>query len=338
MDRLSLPQQVGQLFMTGTEAANADRATIDAIRRHHVGNVMLRGRSDAGVGATARVVDTLRGTVDRASTGGTALLVATDQEGGLVQVLSGPGFSTIPRATQQAELRPARLTRSARTWGQELVDAGVDVNLAPVLDTVPEGNAAANEPIGAFGRQYGSTPAAVTRSGLAFQRGMARAGILVVPKHFPGLGRVRGNTDTSASVRDTVTTRDDPSLRPFAASIDAGAPLVMMSSAVYDRIDPRRPAAFSPRIVTGMLRGDLGFDGVVISDDMSAAAQVDRWSPAERAVRFVRAGGDLVLAIDPGQMDAMTSAVLREARRDPAFRTRVRESAGRILRLKAARS
>ncbi|MGH1565522.1 glycoside hydrolase family 3 N-terminal domain-containing protein [Mumia sp. DW29H23] len=332
---LTLPQVVGQVFMTGTSPSSAEDATLASIREQHVGNVMLRGRSDDGVATTARVVRTLRGAVSDDATGSIPLLVATDQEGGAVQVLRGRGFSDIPSALTQGRWSVATVRSRAATWGRRLRAAGVDLNLAPVLDTVPSpAFAPRNAPIGAYDRQYGFTPQVVSSKGLAFFGGMEDAGVVATVKHFPGLGRVTANTDTSDDVHDTRTTSTDPYLQPFADAIAAGARVVMMATATYDRIDPREPAAFSRPIVTGLLRDRMGFDGVVMSDDLSAAQQVKDRSPAERAVDFLRAGGDLVLAIDPAQMPEMTAAVVAEARKDPAFAARVQEAAARVVALK----
>ncbi|HST67170.1 MAG TPA: glycoside hydrolase family 3 N-terminal domain-containing protein [Mycobacteriales bacterium] len=318
----SLEQRVGQLLMVGVPATGADAATLQAISRYHLGGVILTGRSSAGVAATARLTAELQ---RRAAT---RLLVAADQEGGAVQVLGGPGFARIPDARVQAGQTPAALRRQARVWGEQLRAAGVRVDLAPVADTVPAG--AGNPPIGAFDRQYGADPAAVARHSIAFADGLQDAGVLATVKHFPGLGRVTANPDTTAGVTDRVTTRTDPYLRPFRDAVRAGVPVVMMSTAIYARIDPGRPAAFSPIIIGGLLRHDLGFEGVVVSDDLGTARQVAGIPAGERAVRFVAAGGDLVLIVDPATLPAMYAALLTRARSDPAFRARVEESAGRI--------
>ncbi len=165
-------------------------------------------------------------------------------------------------------------------------------------------------------------------------RGLSDGGVAATVKHFPGLGRVRANTDTTAGVTDAITRRHDPYLEPFRAAIEADAPFVMMSSARYTRLDPRQPAAFSPYVVGRMLRGDLGFDGVVISDDLARARQVARFPPAERALRFIGAGGDVVLTVDPAPLPAMYRAVLGKARRNADFRAQVRASALRVLTAK----
>lgn len=335
---MTLDQQVGEVFMVGTPATSTSSAVVSAVRDRHVGSVILTGRSRVGVAATNQTAAGLQALATTSTTAGAKLLIAADQEGGQVQVLQGPGFSAIPSALSQGQQSPDALRRSAGTWGQQLWSAGVNVDLAPVLDTVPSPAAApGNAPIGAYGREYGYTPQAVADHGTAFAQGMADAQVITSGKHFPGLGRVAGNTDTTAGVTDTVTTRSDAYLQPFATAVRAGMPMLMMSSAYYSRIDPQSPAAFSSTVIDGMVRGDLGFHGVVISDDLGDAQQVAAWSPGDRAVRFLRAGGDLVLTVDAAQLPAMYDSVLSLARSDAGFRARVREAALRVLQLKQTR-
>jgi beta-N-acetylhexosaminidase len=112
---------------------------------------------------------------------------------------------------------------------------------------------------------------------------------------------------------------------------------VMMSTAYYARMDRRNPAAFSRFIIGQVLRGDLGFHGVVISDDLASARQVSRWTYGQRAVKFVRAGGNVVLTVDPRTLPAMYRAVLTAAHTRASFRHKVDQSALRILRLKEDR-
>ena len=332
----SLEQRVGQLLMMGVDAAEAPASARRAITSLHLGGVFLSGRSQGGTAATRAVVDSLTGLVGPESTGGAPLLVSTDQEGGDVQVLRGPGFSTIPSALKQSEQAAADLETAAAGWGGELAQAGVTMNLAPVADLVDIADPDSNEPIGAWGRQYGNNAETVVERAGAFARGMESAGVVATFKHFPGLGRVVGNTDTSASVTDAVTARSgDAAVEVFSRLIAGGARVVMVSSAVYTLIDAGSPAVFSSVVVTDMLRGDLGFTGVVITDDVSAAAQVRTWSPAERAVLAVQAGCDIVLASgDPGVVDEMAQALIDRARTDPAFAARVDESVLRVLALK----
>lgn len=322
--------------MAGSRATRPDASTRSAIARYHVGNVMLTGRSAEGATATARVSGALQAVATDGATDGVPLLVATDQEGGRVQVLSGPGFSDLPSALVQGSWSAATLRSRAVRWARELRAAGVQVDLAPVADTVPVSLGRGNAPIGRYDREFGHDSATVAAQAAAFTAGMTTARVAVSVKHFPGLGLVRGNTDTTAGVTDTVTTRSSASLDPFRAALAAGAPMVMMSSAYYSRIDPGHPAAFSPTVVTDLLRGDLGFEGVVISDDLGDARQVQPWSAGSRAVQFVAAGGDVILTVDPDDAPAMYTALYAKATGDKAFRAKVDAAALRVLRLKAA--
>jgi beta-N-acetylhexosaminidase len=335
LDDMTLAQRVGQLFMVGTPADRVDQRTRGQIGAYHVGNVMLTGRSYDGVRQPKHVSKVMRREVDAASTDGVRLFVATDQEGGLVRVLQGPGFSDIPTALVQGTWGLPRLRHAAATWAGQLRTVGVNMNLAPVTDTVPGPKAARhNPPIGKYHREFGYTTRVVGRHGVAFLRGMADGRVVPTVKHFPGLGRVRANTDTSAGVTDRVTTRHDAYLRPFRAAIGAGVPAVMMSTAYYTHLDPRWPAAFSPFVVGTVLRGDLGFRGVVISDDLARAKQVASFSPAGRALRFIGAGGDIVLVVEPDPLPAMYDAVLDRARSSAKFRAKVNAAALRVLRAK----
>ncbi|WP_125609587.1 glycoside hydrolase family 3 N-terminal domain-containing protein [Specibacter cremeus] len=333
--RMPLEQRVGQLFMVASPVTGADANTLYALERLHIGNVFLKGRSSAGTAGIGGVVADLTAHVD--ATAGALPFVATDQEGGLVQVMSGPGFSVIPQAIQQGQQDPATLQAEATAWGQQLATAGVNVNLAPVLDTVPgPAFAPSNAPIGLYGREYGFTPTDVSVHGLAFARGMLAAGVQPTAKHFPGLGRVTANTDTAAGVTDDITTRTDPYLQPFRDAVDAGVNWLMISNAYYPRIDAQRIAPFSPVVITGMVRGDLGFGGVVVSDDICDAVQVSPVPVAQRAVQFIGAGGTMALCTDELLVAAMYQGALAAARADPAFAAKVDAAAVVVLEQKAA--
>jgi len=337
--QMSLSQRVGQLFMVGTPATSASKATLSYISRYHVGNVMLTGRSYGGTRTPARVAAAMQARVSRPATSNVRLFVATDQEGGDVQVLHGSGFSEIPSALKQGRLYPSRLRTLAGRWARQLGAAGVNMNLAPVLDTVPSPAAARNNPpIGVFDREFGYTTKVVGNHGTAFARGMARNGVVTAVKHFPGLGRVHANTDTSRGVTDRVTRRHDGYLAPFKQAIGAGVPYVMVSTAYYAHLDAKNPAAFSPFVLETMLRGDLAFHGAVISDDLANAMQVSGWSYGARATKFIGAGGDMVLTVDPAALPAMYKAVLGRARSNASFRAKVNAAALRVLNSKEHRN
>ena len=330
--RMTEAQRVGQLLMVPAALnGSSAQATKDAITRYHAGSVFLAGRSSAGVASVRSTTNGWQRLATNAATAGVPLLVGTDQEGGEVQTLSGKGFSTIPSAVTQGGWSRSKLLASAVVWARQLAAAGVTIDLAPVLDTVPADRTSTNQPIGRYHREYGTTPSAVSSAGLAVVRGMHTAGVETTVKHFPGLGRASGNTDTTTGVTDTVTTRHDPYITPYAAATrTADSGFVMVSHATYTRIDPNHRAVFSPTILGGMLRGDLGFTGVIMSDAMNAVA-VRKVSPGDRAVRFVAAGGDLVLTGTATDVRAMASALLAKAGNDPSFRAKVDASCLRIL-------
>lgn len=328
------PQRVGQLFMGAVAASTPDQKRIRILRQYHVGSVFLSGRSTAGTKATRTLVDGLQAKADTVSGHPVGLLVSTDQEGGHVQVLSGPGFSTMPTALVQGGWSPSKLRTEAAGWARQLKAAGVNLNLAPVADVVPASLGTNNAPIGRFDREFGHTAATVTPHSNAFAAGFAQAGVLATLKHFPGLGHVRGNTDTTANVVDSVTTSTSSSITPFSSGIKAGVPFVMISSATYSKIDPKHQAAFSSTVIHGLLRKTLGFNGVVISDDLGNAVAVKAVPPGDRAVNFLSAGGDLVLTVEPNLVPAMAKAVQTRMAQNAAFRAQVDQSIHRILTAK----
>jgi len=334
---MNLDQRIGQLFLLGLADDRLGPAEVDAIRTRHFGSVWFVEKSSAGVAGVRAVADAVQALASADTTANVRFFVAANQEGGLIQSLAGAGFSTIPSALDQSAIDPGTLRSRAAEWGRELASAGVNLNFAPVLDVVPPGTDAQNEPIGVLRRGYGHDAATVSAHALAFMRGMSDAGIATTGKHFPGLGRVRGNTDFTAAVVDDVTTADDASLAPFRDAIAADVPFVMVALATYRKIDAARLAVFSAAIVDGMLRRSLGFGGAIVSDDLGATAAVANIAPADRAVGFLAAGGDLIISKTVAPALAMAAAIRTRAMGDASFAARVDDASLRVLRAKAAR-
>jgi beta-N-acetylhexosaminidase len=316
--------------MVGLQPTASSRALAAQVRSQGLGAVILLGGWHSGSATVAPVAERLQ-----AAAGGD-LLIAADQEGGQVQQLRGAGFTRIPSARTQAEGSPAAEERNVEAWSRELLAAGVNVNLAPVADTVPTSLGAANQPIGRYRRDFApGSPKTNATYAAAFVRGSLAAGVAPTAKHFPGLGRVTGNTDVTASgITDRTTGPNDPYLAPFAAAIKAGTPVVMVSSARYPKLDADNQAVFSRAVVTGLLREQLGFDGVVVTDDVGAAEAVQAVPVGQRATRFIAAGGDIVLTADAGQASAMLKAIAVRRAASPAFATQVDAAAARVLDLK----
>jgi beta-N-acetylhexosaminidase len=330
------PQRIGQLFMVGLADDRLVASERAAIAAYHLGSVWFTAQTSEGVSGVRTVANAVQAQATTATTAGVRFFVAANQEGGLIQALSGPGFSTIPAALDQGSLAPLVLEGLAADWGRQLRSAGINLDLAPVADVVPPGTDAQNAPIGQLQREFGHAPTTVRSHVVAFIRGMQRAGIATTAKHFPGLGRVSGDTDVAGNVTDAVTTPVDPFLAPFAGAVAAGVPFVMVSLATYTRIDPTQLAVFSSTIVGGILLGDLRFAGVVISDDLGAAAAVASIPPARRAVDFLDAGGDMIISKTLGPAITMAQAISSRSASDRAFRARVDDAALRVLRAKGA--
>lgn len=330
-DELTPAQRAGQLVMAGVPAGDpADgRALVKAER---LGGAFLAGRTGDSPATIRKGLARLPGQQTRTATIG--LLVAVDQEGGKVQSLRGSRWTAIPAATTQGRWSTATLTSRTRAWVKQLHSAGITLDLGPVADTVPASTAGSNPPIGAFDRQYGSTSPAVARAVATVSRTMRAGQVIPTVKHFPGLGRVRYNTDTSSRAVDRTTTATSTDLKPFQAGIDAGAGVVMVSSASYPKIDPDNLAVFSAPVITGLLRGRMNYQGVVMTDDVGRAVAVRSVPRGQRATRFIAAGGDLVLTVLPEQAPAMVDAIVTKASASKAFRAQVQASTLRVLRLK----
>src|SRR5579859_3313808 len=328
MQGMSPAERIGQLFLVGmnvNEGLSPELTSL--IRTFHFGNILFVGNSTSGVERIRQLTDAVQKLAP-----GAKMFIAANQEGGQIQPLKGPGFAAIPPATVQGTMPPAALEQLAKKWGAELRDAGVNLNLAPVMDVVPAGTEAANAPIGALQRQFGSTTQTVAGHGTAFIRGMQNAGIATTAKHFPGLGRVRGNTDFTADVVDTSTTEND--VETFQAAINNKVPFVMIALARYTRIDRAHLAAYSAEIVTGLLRHRMGFTGVVVSDDLGAAATATI-SPADRAEEFLKAGGDLITEQDPGVAGQMVIAIQARMKTDEGLADQVASGVKSVLTAKA---
>lgn len=327
---MPLSQQVGQLYMMAIQTGTPVEVAAEQIRARDPGAVILLGNWTQDLSQIRAYTDALRA----ASPHG--LLIAVDQEGGVVQRLQGPGFDAIPPASVQTTMPAADLQAAWTGWGSQLVAAGIDWDLAPVADIVPEANQAANEPVAQLGRGFGSDPAHVASQVAAVVTGLDAAGVASSVKHFPGLGNVQANTDLAVA-HDQVSTLAGDELAGFRAAVDAGASSVMVSSAVYDLVDPDNPAVFSPTIITDLLRQSMGFDGLVISDDLGVAAAVAEYPVAERGTRFLAAGGDMVIVADVAATQQMIEGTLQAASGDAEFADALATRTARVLDLKQER-
>jgi beta-N-acetylhexosaminidase len=254
------------------------------------------------------------------------LFVAVDHEGG--EVSRAPWVSRQPAAARVGAWgRAAEAREIAERIGEELRRAGINTNLAPVVDT---GFGAA---IGS--RSYGEDPRLVAEMGAAAVEGFESAGVVSAAKHFPNHGPATSDSHVDLPVvdhdRETLRSYDLP---PFEAAVEAGVPMVMVGHLLYPAIDPERPASLSPEAIE-MLREELGFDGVVVTDDLAMAGATGGGPPARAAVEAVEAGADLLLISSPPQQQADAyDAVVEAVESGEIPRERVETSVERLLEVK----
>jgi beta-N-acetylhexosaminidase len=285
----SIVRRVGQRFMVGFEglAASVDVRTL--VREFGVGGVVLFARNVEGPEQVADLVRELQ-SVARDAGHERPLLVAVDQEGGRVARLKEP-WTIWPAARAVGRVGSEETARQVgAALAAELSACGIRCDFAPCVDvdTNPR-----NPVIG--DRSFGDDPDLVGRLGAAMVRGLQENGVAACAKHFPG----HGDTDLDShlelpAVDHTRARLEDVELRPFRKAIEAGVATVMTSHIVVREIDDARPATLSPEIVAGLLRKELNFTGVVVTDDLAMGAVAKHWTPAQIAVLAAKAGCDLL--------------------------------------------
>lgn len=323
---LTTAQLAGQRVVHGFSGAAPGPDLVARIRRGEVGGVIIMGANVRSPTQLRRLTDRLQA-IPRPASLDAPLLVMIDQEGGAVRRIHGAPERSASAIGRQG---PAVAARAGLAAGRLLAASGVNVNLAPVVDVGDPGSA-----LGRVGRLFGAAPAAVSIHALAFERGQRRAGILGTAKHFPGLGAAAVNTDdapvTISASRAHLRSRH---MRPFAAMIAHGVPLVMTSSAIYSGLHPGTPALLSARVVRGELRNRLGFGGVVITDALDTPALAATGSADRVTSRAAAAGNDLLLYISEAR-GARAAQVLRaELVSGRQSRVRAHEHLGRVMELR----
>jgi beta-N-acetylhexosaminidase len=258
-------------------------------------------------------------------------LVATDEEGGSVQRMRGLVGALPSARTLGATLTPDEIRSLAARIGRDMAAAGITVDLAPVLDLDDTRGPSRSNPVGT--RSFGLDPAAASADGLAFAAGLLDSGVVPSVKHFPGLGGANGNTDDELASTLPWPVLREAALLPFRDAIAVGIPSIMVANAIVPGLT-RRPASVSPEVITGVLRGELGFDGVVVTDSLSARSLTDAgYSVPEAAVAALNAGADLVLYATGPESDAVTTRTIAAIAK-AVDRSRLEEAVGRVLALK----
>ena len=277
----SVPEMVGQTIIGRIGERGPSKQLVQKVRRGKISGVLMGvGRPEEASAYASRLRKAAK------AGGQPPVLILIDQEGGYVKRLPGPP-DIGPGEIAGAGGEKAALSEGRKT-GRFLQGLGINVNLAPVVDVKHPDTA---DTIAS--RTYGTDPETVGRYGAAFVEGLQGAGVAATPKHFPALGLSTENTDFAPVSVDASQKEIEADLEAFRAPIEAGAKLVMVSSAVFPSVTGGEQAVYSSRLIGKTLRDYLGFEGVVISDDLEAPAAGN--SPGEAAFRAVRAGVDLAL-------------------------------------------
>lgn len=323
---MSLRERVGQMFVVSVTGTEPDYDIEKMIRDRNVGGVLLFGYNMQSEARTHALVDSLQGLAVNTEPE-IPLFVAVDQEGG--EVSSAPWVTPQPAAAEiGARGNSAEARAIAEQIGRELRRAGVNTNFAPVVDT---GFGAA---IGS--RSYGEDPALVARMGASAVEGFQAAGVVSAAKHFPnhGVATVDSHVAFPVVQHDTATILSYD-LPPFRAAVEAGAPMVMMGHLIYPAIDPERPASLSPRAVQ-LLREELGFDGIIVTDDLIMAGASGGEPPSAAAVAAVKAGADLLIISGPAQEQAAAyEAVIAAVETGEITEEQIGRSVERIVEIKS---
>jgi len=323
---LSTKEKVDQVLALGFEGTDSSSPILGQLRKRQIGAVFVSSENWLDAGQGGALVSELKA----AGSSGDRIppLIIAAQEGG-----DGRAFGDLPpgrRAVAIGELGDPQLARRwARQMGEGLATAGIELDLAPVVDLASLGSPLAE-------RAFSEDPNIAASMTLAAEIGCKEAGIACAPAHFPGNGSASGDTDlgpATVGLGSGLLMRRD--LVPFKVAFQAGAPAVVLSHAFFAAYDPVTPASQTPAIVSGLLRRQLNFKGAAITDDLSAGAITALGTVRDAAVASLLAGADLLLIERAGEAQDVTREALLRAVRDGTIPpARLDEAVGRVLELK----
>lgn len=323
---MTLERLAGSVICAGFPGTEVPDVLARRIARSELAGIILFRRNLTEPVATPRMIDALV----RAAPTDEPPLVAIDEEGGRVRRFREPVLA-LPPMRRVGMHGDRELTRTmGRALGTQLRALGITVDFAPVLDvdTNP-----ANPIIG--DRAFGADADTVIEHAFAFADGLADAGIAACGKHFPGHGDTELDSHLALPIiRHDRARLDRVELAPFRRA-RGRVPMIMTAHVVFDSLDPGVPATLSRSVVTGLLKGELGYGGVVVSDDLEMKAVADRHGIAESAVMSIDAGCDLLLICSrTDEVDRAADALAERASRDAAFRSRLENAAAKVLALR----
>jgi beta-N-acetylhexosaminidase len=288
---LTPAQRAGQRVIYSYSGLTPSTQLMDAISGGRIAGVIFFGEN---IQSASQIKGVIQDMIDASASAPikAPLLFMTDQEGGLVRRLPGEPVESAKDVGSSSDPK-AEATKTGTAAGENLASAGMNVNLAPVLDVYRTAGDFEDQ----YERSYSKDPAVVSTCGSAFIAAQQATGVAATAKHFPGLGPASASQNTD--LKPVTLTTSASTLRsvdevPYTSAISAGVKLVMLSWAIYPALDAKLPAGLSPTVV-GELRNRLGFKGVTITDALEAGALANFGGVAERAVAAAKAGMDLIL-------------------------------------------
>ena len=293
----SIEQMAGSMLMVGFRGLTPPPSIRSAIESGRLGAVILfdrdlRQSGPRNIESPSQLRALTSSLQKAASAQHLPLLIAVDQEGGKVRRLKeSRGFQPQPSAEIMGAMPADEVRALGMRAGQEMAALGINVDLAPVVDVR---RTPSSPGLGDIGRLFGSEPAVVSRQALAFAEGLSATGIIPALKHFPGLGSA--DKDSHLDLPDVTARWHEDELEPYTEAFRRGWPGMVLAAHVYHRgLDPENPSSLSKRVIEGLLRGDMGWQGVVISDDLQMGAVAKGRSLKDILRLAIEAGNDILL-------------------------------------------
>src|SRR3954451_7613981 len=326
----SVQHLVGQKLVVSMDGHTPSASLLDRARRGRIGGVLIHGSTFPSASQLRTIANQLQRAA--AEGGQPPLLIAVDQEGGQVKTVSWiPPTLSPPQMGDLGSTDTAR--RQGRKTGAALLDVGVNTDFAPVAD-VP---ASTSSFMYQQGRTWSFSSRETARLANAFALGLGDRGGLATMKHFPGIGFAAKNTDDFVVHIDATKSQLAPGLRPYRHAVANGIPLVMLSNAVYRAYDRRHAAGWSRAIGTNLLRHELGFEGVTITDSLDGAANTRGIATNPLALKAAKAGTDMLLLTgSEASSRSVYESLLEAAQAGQIPQGRLNASYDRIVALKAA--
>jgi len=326
VNSLSQEQMAGQLLMIGFNGKEPDYYVSRMINLRYAGGIILYGQNIE----TREQVTKLNSQLQEMSLAkiNLPLFIAVDQEGGPVSRLKGL-ITDSPAPSVMSKLSGAEITKAARETAQEMKALGINVNLAPVLDVADSKSIMA-------GRAYGEDPVKVAEAGAAAITGYKNGGVIPCAKHFPGLGSAVQDTHvTGTKINSNLDTLNKRDLIPFRKAIQDGVEMILVNHAVYPALDSQNPASLSSAIQTDILRNMLGYQGLILTDDLEMEASAAQGSIGQNAVRAIKAGADIVLVCHtPEKQKEAYDALLAAIKSGEISQERLKDTLKRIVTVK----